>query len=283
MPNYPPLLMHALAIAKTDERIRAVVLNGSRVNPAVMPDAFQDIDLAMYVRDFPTYPCDFARFTAYGEVLITQTKAEQVFDPDDFEGDIALIQFASGERLDISFWPIETLETSVINDSLSKILIDKDHRIDTQAEPSEVSYHVKKPTEAMFQSCVKQFYFLTLYVAKGVYRHQWAYAIDHLRLMRHGLEAQIDWSLIAKQSLSTGKHHAKYPVLLDSGDYAAYLKTFPTASKASVTLALNQLLELFAAYAMRVAKQQHYAYNRRNYARVETAAKRWMHKGPPVR
>jgi len=40
-----------LDVAKTDERIRAVLLVGSRANPMVPKDIYQDYDISYFVTD----------------------------------------------------------------------------------------------------------------------------------------------------------------------------------------------------------------------------------------
>ena len=42
-------------IAKEDERIRAVIMNGSRVNPNVKRDCFQDYDIMYVVNDIQSF------------------------------------------------------------------------------------------------------------------------------------------------------------------------------------------------------------------------------------
>ena len=41
--------------AKEDERIRAVIMNGSRVNPNVKKDCFQDYDIIYVVEDIRSF------------------------------------------------------------------------------------------------------------------------------------------------------------------------------------------------------------------------------------
>jgi len=42
-------------VAKADERIRAVLLSGSRANPAVPKDIYQDFDITYFVTDISPY------------------------------------------------------------------------------------------------------------------------------------------------------------------------------------------------------------------------------------
>lgn len=44
-----------LGVAKADERIRAVLLSGSRANPAVPKDKYQDYDITYFVEDITPF------------------------------------------------------------------------------------------------------------------------------------------------------------------------------------------------------------------------------------
>lgn len=47
-----------LGTAKEDERVRTVILNGSRANPNVKKDIFQDFDIVYIVREMESFTCD---------------------------------------------------------------------------------------------------------------------------------------------------------------------------------------------------------------------------------
>ena len=47
-----------LQVAQQDERVRAVGLNGSRVNPELKPDCFSDFDVAYLVTDVGAFTAD---------------------------------------------------------------------------------------------------------------------------------------------------------------------------------------------------------------------------------
>jgi len=46
------LILH---VANTDDRIRAVLLNGSRANPKAAKDVFQDFDIVYIVKKFDSF------------------------------------------------------------------------------------------------------------------------------------------------------------------------------------------------------------------------------------
>ena len=49
------ILTLIINVAKTDERIRAVLLNGSRANPNITKDKFQDFDIVYIVNEIKTF------------------------------------------------------------------------------------------------------------------------------------------------------------------------------------------------------------------------------------
>lgn len=62
-----------LNVARNDEGIRAVTMNGSRVNPHARRDPFQDFDIVYFVRDVEPYKRNRAFISQFGELMILQT------------------------------------------------------------------------------------------------------------------------------------------------------------------------------------------------------------------
>ncbi|KGX84201.1 hypothetical protein N784_14515 [Pontibacillus litoralis JSM 072002] len=58
--------------AKEDERIRAVYMNGSRTNPNVPKDIFQDYDIVYVVTETSTFIEDENWIKIFGDLLIVQ-------------------------------------------------------------------------------------------------------------------------------------------------------------------------------------------------------------------
>lgn len=61
-----------LDIAKRDERIRAVYMNGSRANPNIKKDIFQDYDIVYVVTETKTFIEDKKWTSNFGELIIFQ-------------------------------------------------------------------------------------------------------------------------------------------------------------------------------------------------------------------
>jgi aminoglycoside 6-adenylyltransferase len=159
-----------------DENIRAVLLNGSRANANAPKDILQDFDIACIVNDVTPYVRNDNIPNFFGEVLIVQEPENMQDPPADNNGHYAyLMQFKDGNRIDLSFYPVEQLK-SVLNDSLTVVLADKDGIIGEIPPSSDIDYLLKEPTEKLFQDCCNEFWWVNLYVAKGLWRGELTYA-----------------------------------------------------------------------------------------------------------
>ncbi|MFI0698471.1 aminoglycoside 6-adenylyltransferase, partial [Staphylococcus aureus] len=60
-----------------------------------------------------------------------------------------------------------------------KILVDKDNLVTQEIVPDDSYYWLKKPTEREFYDCCNEFWSVSTYVAKGVFRREILFALDH--------------------------------------------------------------------------------------------------------
>ena len=61
-----------LGVAKQDERIRAVYMNGSRANPNAKKDIFQDYDIVYVVKETASFIANPEWKTIFGDPIIFQ-------------------------------------------------------------------------------------------------------------------------------------------------------------------------------------------------------------------
>jgi len=165
-----------LNFAKNDDNIRAVVMNGSRTNPNAPKDVFQDFDIACLVKDIAPYVRNKNIPPQFGEILILQEPEDMQEPPAENDGHYTyLMQFKDGNRIDLSFDPAEQFK-SVIEDSLTIVLLDKDGILGNIPPSSDVDYWAKKPIDKQFQDCCNEFWWVSPYVAKGLWRGELTYA-----------------------------------------------------------------------------------------------------------
>ena len=67
-----------VGVAREDERIRAVMMNGSRANPNAPADIFQDFDIVYFVSELDSFKADPHWIDCFGERMMMQL-------PDDME------------------------------------------------------------------------------------------------------------------------------------------------------------------------------------------------------
>ncbi len=89
-------------IALEDENIRAAYLEGSRVNPNVTKDLFQDYDVVYIVETTRPYRENKEWITRFGEILYMNYPEDNVHYPSDVENCYGWqIQCGDGNRLDL--------------------------------------------------------------------------------------------------------------------------------------------------------------------------------------
>ena len=112
------------ATAMEDENIRAAYLEGSRANPSVPKDLFQDFDVVYIVRDTRPYREDRAWIDRFGKRLYMQYPEESTQSEADVEKCYGwLMQLADGNRLDLH---VCTKEYALSRLELYRRLTDKD-------------------------------------------------------------------------------------------------------------------------------------------------------------
>lgn len=166
------VLTQILEFAKNEKQVRAVMLNGSRVNFNAPKDIMQDYDVVFFVEDIGelSFKNNTNWIDRFGELVIMQQN--------DFEDDsyIFLMQFKDGVRIDLSFIDIKKIEEVARKDTLSIIILDKDNIAPELPPPNESCYYVQKPTEKEFDELLNEIWWIQAYVAKGIWRDELPYA-----------------------------------------------------------------------------------------------------------
>jgi aminoglycoside 6-adenylyltransferase len=263
-------------IAQSDDRIRAVLLNGSRANPNTPRDLFQDFDIVYLVTEAASFHHDFNWIKRFGEIMILQLPDDMQDPPrSPNEGFAYLMQFMDGNRIDLSIWPKDKLNDR-IKDSLSLVLLDKDHLIPPLALPNERDYLPSPPTAKQFADCCNEFWWMCSYVAKGLWRGQVTYAkymVDPV--LRGELMKMLCWYVgsytqFAKNLGGFGKYLQQY---LEPELWDMLMKTYADASVENTWDALDMMCGLFKKIALHVAEYFNFEYPEGDDKRVSAHLK----------
>lgn len=260
-----------LEFARLRDDIRAVVMNGSRVNPNAKRDPFQDYDVACYVRDVAVFRGDLRIPQFFGELMILQTP-EDMGDPSPEKNGFYsyLMQFMDGNRIDLSFHPLERT-VLIPNDSLSLVLLDKDSRIPPLPQPSDRSYLPTRPSAKAFDDCCNEFWWLHPYAAKGLWRGELTYARVMLdNYMRGELMKMLNWyfGVRTKFEKSPGKFGKYLREGLESELWSLIEATYAGADLDATWEALFNMDVLFRLAAHSVAKEFGFTYPQGDDERV---------------
>ncbi len=257
-----------LGVAGMDERIRAVYLNGSRTNPNVPKDIFQDFDVVYVVTETESFIRDKGWIKVFGETVVMQEPDNNVLyeaDPVNLHEHYAyLMQFMDGNRIDLSLQTPEPSIRECKEEKLTLLLLDKDGILPKIPAPSDVDYHVKKPSELKFEHCCNEFWWVSPYIAKGLWRGELLYALDHLNhYVRPMLLMMLSWhaGVLTEFSVSVGKNGKYFDRYLPTELWKKLLLTYPTAETDRIWDSLFTMGELFRETATFVAGSLGFAYD----------------------
>jgi aminoglycoside 6-adenylyltransferase len=255
-----------LETARCDERIRAVIMNGSRVNPNAQRDPFQDFDIVYIVKDVDPFRHNLDWIQRFGELMILQMPEEMSDPPPSGEGFFTyLMQFMDGNRIDLGLFTLtQWREHDRDRDSLSLLLLDKDGIIDRFPPADESSYLPTPPTARQFADCCNEFWWVSPYVAKGLWRQEILYAksmFDEV-IRNEQLMKMLRWHIGVRTGFQVspgklGKYFQKY---LEPELWEMLLKTFSDASYENTWDALFTLCDLFRKVAVPLAEHFGFAY-----------------------
>ncbi len=254
------LIVH---IARNDDRIRAVILNGSRANPQAPHDVFQDYDVVYIVTEVSSFKHDANWIKRFGELMIMQMPDDmQDPPPGDNTGFAYLMQFTDGNRIDLTLCPLAQLN-ELEKDSLSVLLLDKDGIIKPLAPSNESDYLPKPPTPKAFADCCNEFWWVCPYVAKGLWREEIIYAKYMLdQIVREQLAKMLTWHIGVKTQFSRnpGKFGKYWKQYLEPELWELLQKTYSDAGYENTWGALHAMCHLFRAIAVPVAAHFGFEY-----------------------
>jgi aminoglycoside 6-adenylyltransferase len=252
-----------LTVASDDDRIRAVILNGSRANPNATPDIFQDFDIIFLVTELAPFINNTKWIERFGELMILQMP-DLMGDPPGASkiSFTYLMQFTDGNRVDLCILPLDRLE-EMEADSLSLVLLDKDGILPAKPTSDESSYLPRPPTAKQFADCCNEFWWVCPYVAKGLWRREITYAMGMLeQVLRVELMKMATWHIgvqtgFTKNPGKFGKYFGQY---LEPVEWEMLLKTYPSADYVQAWKSLFSMGDLFRLMALHVGGYCGYEY-----------------------
>jgi aminoglycoside 6-adenylyltransferase len=191
------LLLH---FAEADPRIRAVLLNGSRVNRKITPDSLQDYDIIFVVTELASFTADHEWINVFGEKIIVQMPDSMCFG-ERGPGFSYLMLFADYNRIDLTLLPVTSIDTGFRFESLTQVWLDKDSRFLLLPPPSDADLLVRRPNGKLFLDTCNEFWWVSTYVVKALLRKD---VIDAKKIMETAVRPMfmkmIEWQVAAENN-----------------------------------------------------------------------------------
>ena len=160
-----------LQIADTLE-VEAIALSGSRTNPQVPKDEFQDYDVVYIVENLNDLLSDLSWLDQFGMRLIEQHNVLG-------HRRLYLMLFEDGNRIDLTLCPKEYIQEWVDSEANFEVIKD-DKGLFEAYQPNSKRYWTCPPTEEEFAATCNEFWWVSAYIVKAIRRNQLIYATDHL-------------------------------------------------------------------------------------------------------
>lgn len=249
-------------------------MNGSRVNPNVMQDDFQDYDVVFVVTETASFINDKQWINKFGIPFYFQLPDENPNysnDKENFYG--YLVHYDDGVRLDIHIETLSHALEHIKDDSLCKILIDKNNYLPAIDESSDKNYWVKKPTQEAFLVCCNEFWWCTNNLAKGLARKEILYVQDMANfVVRKELEKMLSWKVGIKTDfkVSVGKSAKYISKWLPKNEYQNYLQTFFSCDIQTAWKSIFLMCDMFEKTALEISTFLKFEYNQTESKNAKT-------------
>jgi aminoglycoside 6-adenylyltransferase len=171
--------------------------------------------------------------------------------------------FDDYNKIDLTLLSLEELDDYLNGDKLVKVLMDKDNRIKRDIVPTDIDYHIRKPSKREYDDCCNEFWNVTPYVVKGMCRNEILFAIDHMnQILRHELLRMISWKVGIETgfTLSVGKNYKFINKYITIDLWKNLLSTYKLDSYEHLWESLFKCHQLFREVSKEVGEEFNYVY-----------------------
>lgn len=260
--------------AIADDRIRAVAMDGSRANRNAVHDQYSDFDIVYYVTDVREFTKDKCWIKYFGDILIVQYPMDWYSHPYDYTSKDTfayLIQFADGNRIDLTVVDICNLEKEKNNDEPRVILLNKDNFKELIPVDNEKAFFITPPSQMEFYNTVNEFRWLSVYISKGLCREEFYYAKYSFDVVTMQMFMKmLNWEIGIRNDfkVTTGGHSKYLKRYLTEEEMKRVQGIFPDGDYEDIWDKLFLMFDYFEELASEVAKYFHFNLDKVEAGRV---------------
>ena len=261
------MLQLIMNVAKSDERIRAVTMEGSRVSENATHDEYCDFDISFVVADIREFTKDHKWIEIFGEILIVQYPMDWYSHSYDYEGRdnfAYLIQFKDGNRIDLTLIDSSNVEKEKGYCEPRIVLLNKDNLKELKQVSDESIFYIQKPSAMEYYNTCNEFRWLSLYVSKGLCREELYYAkYAYDVLMMEMFIKMLNWKIGVENDfkVTTGNHSKYLKRFLSAEEMEWFQDIFPNGTYEDIWSKLFGIYDYFAELASYVGETLGYDFD----------------------
>jgi len=236
--------------------VDAVALSGSRTNPKVQTDEFQDYDVVYVVDDLDTLTSNLAWLDQFGTRIIEQHN---------ILGNrlLYLMLFEDDNRIDLTLCPKEHIKEWVDSEADFTVLEDP-KGLFAPYSPNPQRYWTSPASETDFEKSYNEFWWVSAYVVKGICRNQLIYATDHLYgICQQELLKILAWQVASDRGpVDIGKNYKYLFNYLPIDKEKEFSNLLDFSSLDKITQTLFATMQLFHQEAQYLAQKMGFKYEK---------------------
>lgn len=268
IPQEKDVLDQLVAWGTDHALIRAMILTSTRTRPDGPVDLLSDYDLILAVSDVGPFAFDDAWIYEYGTPMTRWGDQSEMHDLTTY---FRSALYQNYVKIDYSIWPVELLErigaSAHLPDQLDvgyRVLLAKDQRTARWKPPSYKAHIPARPTEAEYRALVEEFWWVTTYVAKSLWRDDLIFAkwvLDH-DLKLEATRRMLEWRIEIDQnwSVKPGVYGRGFKQQLPPDTWSAFARTYVSLDVEETWAALDRVIALFRQIASSVGDALGYVY-----------------------
>jgi len=259
MKDRDKVLNEIIEFAKENENIRALVLQGSLINPSAKIDYFSDIDPLFYAID-PSLLANHTKWISkFGDVMINLFDEE--LDINDSMHYMRMVIYENGLKVDFGIASIDVAKYAN-KMPLFKVILDKDNILPTPKTTDDSSFHIIKPSNKDYQLKLNDFFWDSTYIAKALCRNETYFAHFMESNLHIIMRPIIEWyiGLDHNFKVNTGLEGRYFQSLLSKGDCEKVKKTYSDSNPINSFKAIYSSYNLIKHIGKKIEKELNYIY-----------------------
>lgn len=246
--------------AESNEKIRALALCGEAVNRAAVKKHFPLYE--WYLAVAGDFHLDHVVWkTIFGETPILAGGFSQGLRKEDR----IRLAFEGGVRFNLTFYDPTYLSPALEEESLHRLLVDKDQQMTEQQEPTDLSHRCKRPDEGQCQLWCSRFFSSVMDAVISLHRGE---VLSSQLFLENARQPLLEISKAATAfdadfRLNLGDHGENLSAYMDEVCYDHLLRSFAFSEVARIWDAIFQACMLFRKSGLKLDQAGIFSYPRR--------------------